>query len=294
MRWTKWIAVIAIFTLFGFCVNVFASDVKISDEIVRQGGLFFVTIENAEPIRYRIGFLEKQYLSLPILGYEKTQFAVIPVSVNAPVGTASIFVESDLEFAVPKEIEIEKTNFPVLEGIVINKPLKSSELKRYEKERKILDAIYLRNTKYPFFDERHFIFNFPLNGTPTVSSQFGTTRKTKTGSKGKVQTVSHSGTDYAVPAGTEVFAVETGIVRFTGDLLLSGKTIIVDHGFGIFSAYLHLSDIEIKEGDIVLRGELVARSGATGRVRGAHLHFGIRVHDSWVDPDEFLPEKEKQ
>lgn len=267
---------------------VLASDVKISSDMVKQGGFFWMKIENADSSRYRINFLEKQYFSFPLLGYRKTQFVVIPVAVDAPVGTASISVESGVEFIVPKEIEIKKTDFPIFEGSIVNDPLKGSDLKRHEKERKILDDIYSRNTKYPFFDENNFIFNFPIDGDINVSSEFGTVRKTKTGSNGVTQIVSHYGTDYAVPVGTRIYAAESGIVRFTGDLLLSGKTIILDHGFGIFSLYLHLSDIKPKEGEVVLRGELIGNSGKTGRARGAHLHFGIRVHDAWVDPNYFF------
>ena len=294
MKAIKWIVAIALLMLFWICENSFASDVKISTEKVEQGKFFFVRIENSAPTFYRIGFLKKQYISLPLLGYTKTQFAVIPVSVDAPVGKTSISIESELEFILPKEIEILKTNFPVFDDVIVNNPLNVSELKRYEKEQDVLKGIYSRNTKYPFFDERYFIFANPLDGTPSVSSEFGTVRKIKTGQKGEAQIVSHFGTDYSVPVRTKVFATETGIVVFAGDFLLSGKTIILDHGFGVFSAYFHLFDIGPKEGDVALRGELIALSGATGRVRGAHLHFGVNIHGIWVNPDWFFPPKEKQ
>lgn len=279
----------AILCVILFYVSANASAVvTLSQNKAKQGSFFTVTIKNTGPVLYRIGFLDKKYSSLPIFGYKKTQYAIIPVPVDAPLGVVSVSIESDLEFILPKEIEIEKTEFPVSDSVITNLPLKFFEQKRYDKERKILDDIYLLNTKYPFFDERYFIFYFPLEGNLIVSSEFGTVRKIKTDSNGSVENKPHFGIDYVVLSGTRVYAAETGIVRFSGDLLLSGKTIILDHGFGLFSVYFHLSRIDAKEGDVVLRSEAIGRSGATGRTRGAHLHFGVRVHDIWVDPTYFL------
>ena len=94
----------------------------------------------------------------------------------------------------------------------------------------------------------------------------------------------HSGVDIGVPEGTEVGACNDGIVVFVQELYLCGKTIIIDHGFGLYSMYFHLSETQVKEGDTVQVGDCIGLVGATGRVTGPHLHWGIKLLGARVDP----------
>ncbi|MDR2104457.1 MAG: M23 family metallopeptidase, partial [Deferribacteraceae bacterium] len=94
----------------------------------------------------------------------------------------------------------------------------------------------------------------------------------------------HSGLDFAGAVGSEVKAVETGTVSAMGDFYFGGKTIIIDHGLGLSSIYMHLSEIGVNVGDLVEKGELIGRVGATGRVTGPHLHLGISIFGAAVDP----------
>jgi murein DD-endopeptidase MepM/ murein hydrolase activator NlpD len=68
------------------------------------------------------------------------------------------------------------------------------------------------------------------------------------------------------------------------DLFFTGNTVILDHGLGIYSLYAHLSRIDVKRGDVVTNGEVLGLAGATGRVTGPHLHWGMRVQGARVDP----------
>ena len=70
---------------------------------------------------------------------------------------------------------------------------------------------------------------------------------------------------------------------FAGNLFFTGKTVIIDHGLGIFSIYGHFSQIDTKEGLILPKGAFVGLSGSTGRVSGPHLHWGVKIHGNWVD-----------
>jgi biotin carboxyl carrier protein len=94
----------------------------------------------------------------------------------------------------------------------------------------------------------------------------------------------HAGIDIAVPRGTSVRAPQTGAVAEVGDFALMGKTLILDHGQGVHSAYFHLDTVFVREGDVVQRGAPLARVGATGLATGPHLHYGIYLHGKDVDP----------
>lgn len=94
----------------------------------------------------------------------------------------------------------------------------------------------------------------------------------------------HSGADYSVPAGTPVRAAAPGTVVLAEEHFFGGKSVYLDHGGGLITIYLHLRRIDVAHGDAVERGEVLGVVGATGRVTGPHLHFGIRWHGKRVDP----------
>jgi murein DD-endopeptidase MepM/ murein hydrolase activator NlpD len=98
----------------------------------------------------------------------------------------------------------------------------------------------------------------------------------------------HAGLDVAVPTGTPVRAAAPGRVINTGDYFYAGKTVFVDHGQGLITIYLHLSRVDVKEGDSVERGANLGAVGATGLVTGPHLHWGVLMNGVYVDPGLFL------
>jgi murein DD-endopeptidase MepM/ murein hydrolase activator NlpD len=98
----------------------------------------------------------------------------------------------------------------------------------------------------------------------------------------------HSGLDFAVPTGTPVKAPAAGRVVLVGDYFFNGKTVFVDHGQGFISMFCHLSAIDVKVGDEVARGQVVAKVGATGRATGPHLHWNVSLNDARVDPAIFI------
>jgi len=98
----------------------------------------------------------------------------------------------------------------------------------------------------------------------------------------------HQGLDYRVPASTRVDAVNRGKVILARPLYFEGNCVVIDHGQGLLTLYLHLSELKVKEGDMVTRGQEIGLSGATGRATGPHLHLAVRWQGTYLDPSALL------
>ena len=116
-----------------------------------------------------------------------------------------------------------------------------------------------------------------------ISDVFGTSRTFN----GKTQSV-HQGLDYAVPEGTPVAALNSGTVLLAQSLFFEGNCVVLDHGQGLLTLYMHLSKIEVKEGDRIKSGEKVGLSGGTGRATGPHLHVAVRWQGVYLNPATLL------
>ena len=98
----------------------------------------------------------------------------------------------------------------------------------------------------------------------------------------------HKGMDFRASSGTPVHAANSGVVVLARPLYYEGNCVVIDHGLGLYTISMHLSRIDVKEGQRVAAGEKVGLSGATGRVTGPHLHWAVRWHDAYLDPAKLL------
>ena len=124
-------------------------------------------------------------------------------------------------------------------------------------------------------------FKFPIT-KPIVTDPYGYSRETSG------YTIAHKGTDFRATVGTPVLAMNRGIVRLARTFRIYGRTIVVDHGQGVQTLYMHLSKINVNEGQLVARGEIIGKSGQTGYAESPHLHLSVRIQDVSVDPIKFM------
>jgi murein DD-endopeptidase MepM/ murein hydrolase activator NlpD len=140
--------------------------------------------------------------------------------------------------------------------------------KRAQEDQKKMRAIFETVTPERYWDGK---FLMPLKGA-TSGGNFGRRRILN----GEARSP-HTGVDFPALAGTPVFSAQAGKVALAEELFYSGNTIVIDHGYGIYTLYAHLSEMEAKPGQMVSAGEEIGKVGATGRVTGPHLHWGLTV-----------------
>jgi murein DD-endopeptidase MepM/ murein hydrolase activator NlpD len=152
------------------------------------------------------------------------------------------------------------------------------EVQRIEQEKTLKQEIFARISPDRFWSGQ---FLPPV--TASVSDVFGTARTFNR----KAESV-HQGLDYAVPLGTPVSALNRGTVLLARPLFFEGNCVVIDHGQGLLTLYLHLSQFEVKEGDVVRRGQKLGLSGGTGRTTGPHLHIAVRWQGIYLNPATLL------
>lgn len=144
-----------------------------------------------------------------------------------------------------------------------------------------------QNVKHDYLNrvtpEREWSGKFDAPAEAAISDVFGTQRVFN----GKTQS-SHLGLDFRVHTGTPVAAMNAGTVLLARPLYFEGNCIVLDHGQGLLTIYMHLSEFKVKEGDHVTRGEEVGLSGGTGRATGPHLHVAVRWQGTYLDPETLL------
>jgi murein DD-endopeptidase MepM/ murein hydrolase activator NlpD len=154
--------------------------------------------------------------------------------------------------------------------------LSPEDQRRVEEEDRKLSAIWDNVT------ERLWEGGFILPLDNSLSTVFGA-RRTMNGKKKSV----HRGIDIRGKEGEGVRASNTGRVVLAEELFYGGNTVVLDHGLGIYTIYMHLSRFAVGPGEKVLKGQVIGEVGSTGRVTGPHLHFGIKVNTTTANPVSF-------
>jgi len=221
----------------------------------------------------------------PVLRTDNGWVALVGIPLDTAPGPHAATVaqepgapERPLGFVVePKQYDEQRLQVPNQRHVDPTK----KDLERIERERVRIDAALGAYTA-----ERvpELLMTVPVAGER--SSSFGLRRVFNGQARNP-----HSGMDIASPAGTPILSPAPGRVIETGDFFFNGNTVFVDHGRGVVTMYCHLSRIDVEVGDEVASGTPLGNVGASGRVTGPHLHWGIAVNRALVDPALFLPEE---
>ncbi|MGQ0664903.1 MAG: M23 family metallopeptidase [Pseudomonadota bacterium] len=182
-----------------------------------------------------------------------------------------------------RTLEVAPRAYPVerIDGLPERQVTPAPEdLARIAEEAALIAAARARDSPGPDFG---FGFVWPVAGT--VTGVYGSQRILN-----GVPRQPHFGVDIAAPAGTPVMAAAAGeVVLVHEDMFFTGKTVVLDHGHGLSSAYSHLSAVGVRAGQRLARGEPLGRVGATGRVTGAHLDWRVNLFDIRLDPALLVP-----
>lgn len=247
---------------------------------VAPGGLLPVVLEGggaAQPaLRARLGERTHPFFPHPA-DPEHRSAVLVPIPFDTPPGPRELVIEG--------EGSEQRLAFTVLKGHHPTLTLKvapqiaqpsAEDLARAKREREEILACHAAS---PATRRWSAPFREPLRSTLTCG--FGATRRFN----GVTQSV-HKGVDLRAATGTPVQASAPGVVCLAKDLFFGGNLVLIDHGFGLFTSYAHLSRLEVKPGQTVAMGERLGLSGATGRVSGPHLHWGSSIGSVEVDPRE--------
>ena len=252
---------------------------------LQQGSVLEITVRTSQPVSLTGQFGDRSlsfaqegdhYIGLIGVGAH-------PVSGVAP-GLHHVVITATQDNALPTAVSA---------NLQINPGHYNSEYIRLSAERQaLLDPVLVAaerdklNATWSVFNPTRYwngLFNVPVEKFIKISSPFGTRRSYDGGPFASY----HEGTDFSVASGTPVYAPAAGVVMVAEPLIVRGNAVVIDHGWGVYSGYWHLSEFKVTPGQTVQQGDLIALSGNTGLSTGAHLHWDMKVWGVNVDAMQF-------
>ena len=247
-----------------------------------DGQLVYGQIDENETV-----FVENSYLNIG-----KNDKKLFRIQTNAQ-GKFAIGIPQDatqLKLTIKTSTHSKQKTFTVKprqwnEEYVTGLPSQKVEPNQDDTKRITSESLQMKQARqtstYPFFPEK---WTNPVPDYKRISSHFGSRRILN-----NVKKQGHSGTDLAAPIDTPIYAPADGkVVLIHPDMFLTGKTILIDHGFGIFSSYSHLNQINVKLNQEVKQGNIIGKVGQTGRATGPHLHWTITWYGIRVNPEDLI------
>lgn len=282
-KYLLWLVIFFISYSVGLQATV---DIKLSSQKITLGEPIKVTIITSKPIKkYKI-ILDKKRFKL-FLEKKKSKYkytAIIGISRQKKPGDyvliVDVLLKNKIRFYENYKVDLNYNVKRKKGNIILSKAKKKLSKKKsaYSTEQKLISEKFKKISNKKLYKSK---FSFPAKGR--MSSPFGRLRYYNNGN-----TSSHAGLDIANVKGTKIVAPEKGIVIFSKNLEIHGKTIMIDHGHGVVSIFCHLDKRNVLQNKRVKKGDKIGEMGNTGVASGVHLHWGMSVQNIRVDPLFFL------
>ena len=258
--------------------------VEVFPKVLKQGEVCLVKATSPASFNSIHGEFQGKRFSLSSAERQGSYEVLIGVDLDAKPAKHEMKIlakgEEGKVYSKALSLKVQKTDFPVQKLTLPRSmvDLDPKTLDRVNRESKKLKALF-----EGVREERLWkgAFSRPVEGE--ITTGFGLRRVINGQRKSP-----HTGVDLRAEEGTPVVACNGGRVTLVDELFFSGKSIILDHGGGLYSIYFHLSETGVSEGDRVNAGDLLGRVGSTGRSTGPHLHWGMIIRGARVDPLSFL------
>lgn len=248
---------------------------------VGEGEPFIVRVRGDVTVEdLTVHWLDK---TLPLIGQGREGEVMLAVPLASEDKEIPLLIQSEQGWRVYSAmIAVEPGQFPEqslkVDPRFVNPP--EAELPRIKREAAKNRAIYAAVTPERYWEAP---LRRPLPGI--VTSEFGVRRLFNGEPRNR-----HRGVDFRGAEGTEIRSLAAGKVALAENQYYSGNVVIVDHGYGVYSNYCHMSAFKVREGDLVEAGQVLGLVGATGRVTGPHLHLGFMVLGQAVTPEPLMPD----
>ncbi len=249
---------------------------------IEAGSPVLIHVDAAADVRLEGDWLGRKIQFFPARG-GRGWYSLVGVDVEAPVGPSALQIRErrggevrDLGRAVDIHAAHYRTGSLTVSPKFVEPP--PAEAERIKEESELKAKVFAASAAEPLWAAS---FRAPVTAQATDS--FGTRRMFN----GRLASV-HKGMDFRAATGTPVRAGNSGTVVLARPLYFEGNCVIVDHGLGLFTLSMHLSRIDVHEGQRVATGERLGLSGATGRVTGPHLHWAVRWQGAYLDPAKLL------
>jgi murein DD-endopeptidase MepM/ murein hydrolase activator NlpD len=269
--------------LFFGIQKVFAQTaiISYSPSVIMQGEPFIVSINGVKNIS-AIKKMSFDGAIVPVFSYKNLPTALVGVDLNKKPGVYKLILTLTNGQVVSKNVTISLRP-KISEALGIPEKLggDTTQSQNNMVSELIAENKTLANLKTASTTLWTGKFILPLNKI-FVTDPYGYSRQTG------AYSIPHKGVDYRAATGTPVMAINSGIVRLVTNYPDYGNTIIIDHGLGVMSFYLHLSKMNVKVSDMVQRGQIIGLSGDTGYTEGPHLHLSVRINNVSIDPVKFF------
>jgi murein DD-endopeptidase MepM/ murein hydrolase activator NlpD len=259
------------------CSLAAANGLELPTESHVPGGIFTLTVPSPAEAPPVVTFQGNRAM---VLRVEDRWLAIVGIPLSTKPGPAEVVVHTGVAPVQRVQFEVSPKQYRTQHLTVPSRQvdLAAEDLARVEDERKRIAAALATFSDTPPVTLR---MEQPVEGRR--SSSYGLRRYFN-----KKPRNPHTGMDIAAPTGAPIKAPAPGKVIDTGDFFFNGNTVFLDHGQGLITMYCHLSEITVKPGMTVNTGDIIGKVGATGRVTGPHLHWGVTLNRTMVDPALFL------